>query len=127
MIENANKTIKRFEDLNVWKKARTLNALIYTLTSVSQDFKNDFSYVDQLRRSSISILNNIAEGFERQSDKEFVRFLYIARGSAAEVRNLIYIASDLSYINKTTYEQMIDGVEEISKMLFGLIRYLEKK
>src|SRR4030065_2762694 len=88
---------KMFEELQIWEKARELVKAIYKL-SMTDKFKKDYSLVDQIRRSSVSIMSNIAEGFERGSNTEFIQFLYIAKGSAGEVRTQLYIAYDLKYI-----------------------------
>jgi len=88
---------KMFEELQIWQKARELVKAIYKL-SMTDKFKKDYSLVDQIRRSSVSIMSNIAEGFERGSNTEFIQFLYIAKGSAGEVRTQLYIAYDLKYI-----------------------------
>ena len=124
MIEDSK--VRTFEDLQVWQKARKLNKEIYQLT-ISTNGQKDFSFIDQLRRASISVSSNIAEGYERQSNKEFVRFLYIARGSSGEIRSLLFTAKDLNYIDEFNFNLLLTNVLEISKMLYGLIKYLEKK
>lgn len=91
--------IEKFEDIVAWKKGRELTLKLYHITG-SSSFKKDFGLVDQMRRASVSIISNIAEGFERSSDKDFARFLYMAKGSAAEVRSQIYVALDLAYITQ---------------------------
>ena len=94
-----NKTIKSFEELNIWQNSRELVKLIYKFVKMDK-LSRDYSLNDQIRRSSISIMSNIAEGFERGSNKEFVQFLYIAKGSCAEVRSQLYIAFDQQYISE---------------------------
>lgn len=117
---------KSFEEIESWKKARVLNKLIYTITQ--QDvFSRDFGLKDQIRRASVSISSNIAEGFERNTDKEFVYFLYVAKASAGEVRSQLYLANDLDYINEEEFRQLKNQVIEISKLIGGLIKYLNKK
>ena len=90
---------KQFEDLPIWVDSRKLVHSIYKLTSKSK-FSKDYGFKDQIQRAAISIMNNIAEGFERDSNTEFIRFLIYSKGSAGEVRSMLYIAKDLEYINK---------------------------
>ena len=91
--------IKQFEDLDVWQKARELTRLIYQISS-ENNFAKDFGLKDQIRRSSVSILSNISEGFERGSNKEFILFLSYAKGSCGELRTQLYVALDQNYIDK---------------------------
>ena len=115
--------IEKFEDIKAWQKARELSKEIYLLTNKG-DFSKDYSLKDQVRRCSVSVSSNIAEGFERQSDKEFSRFLYIAKGSCGELRSQIYIALDINYINEEQAQEIQNKAIEISKMISGLIKYL---
>ena len=113
-----------FEEINSWKKSRIFNKRIYLATENS-NFKKDFDFVRQIRRASLSISSNIAEGFERNTDKEFIYFLYVAKASAGEVRSQLYLAFDLEYIIKEEFEILLNSVTEISKLLSGFIKYLE--
>jgi four helix bundle protein len=115
-----------FEEINSWQKSRAFNKQIYQITE-KQNFKNDFDLVRQIRRASISISSNIAEGFERNTDKEFIYFLYVAKASAGEVRSQLYLAFDLEYIIKEEFEQLLESVTEISRLLSGFIKYLSPK
>ncbi len=117
-------TIGRFEDIKAWQEARNLTQLLYLLTKTG-DFARDFALRDQIRRSAISIMSNIAEGFERGGDKEFIQFLYIAKGSCGEVRAQLYIAHDVGYLPEDDWRKLIEQCEKISKMLSGLITYLQ--
>ena len=112
-----------FEEINSWQKARHFNKRVYEITD-NQNFKRDFDLVRQIRRASISISSNIAEGFERNTDKEFIHFLYIAKPSAGEVRSQLYLASDLNYIEKVEFEELFKNVSDISKLISGFIKYL---
>jgi four helix bundle protein len=112
-----------FEEINSWQKSRIFNKRIYQITENS-NFKKDFDFVRQIRRASISISSNIAEGFERNTDKEFIYFLYVAKASAGEVRSQIYLAFDLDYIAKQEFDELLESVTEISKLLSGFIKYL---
>ncbi|MGA8854441.1 MAG: four helix bundle protein [Christiangramia sp.] len=112
-----------FEEIKAWQKARELNSEIYEISNNGL-FKADFDLKSQIRRSSISITSNIAEGFERETTKEFIRFLYVAKGSAGEFRSQLYLAQDLKYIDGEKFERLNIKVNEISKMISGLIKYL---
>jgi four helix bundle protein len=118
------KAIQNFEDLNVWQRARELVKLIYELTK-EKIFSRDYSLVDQIRRSSISVLSNIAEGFERGSNKEFIQFLYIAKGSCGEVRSQLYVALDQRYISEEDFSKCKEFCMKISGMIGNLINYLK--
>ena len=115
-----------FEEINSWQKARILNKTIYQITE-NPNFKKDFDLVRQIRRASISISSNIAEGFERNTDKEFIYFLYVAKASAGEVRSQIYLAFDLEYITQDEFDAVLESITEISKLLSGFIKYLSPK
>ena len=113
-----------FEEIISWKKARELTKDIYTITEVNNSFSKDFGLKDQIRRASVSITSNIAEGFERQTPKEFIRFLYIAKGSTGEVRSQLYVALDINYITKSEFEELKMKANEVSKLISGLLKYL---
>jgi four helix bundle protein len=113
-----------FEDLRIWQGARELVQSIYTLTS-NQKFRSDPSLRDQLRRAAVSSMANLAEGFERGSKREFVRFLYMARGSSGEVRSHLYVARDLDYITPSEFEQVEGQAVVLSKGAFRFIQHLE--
>ncbi|ANW97203.1 four helix bundle protein [Wenyingzhuangia fucanilytica] len=114
-----------FEEIEAWKKARLFNKVIYTITN-DGFFSKDFDLARQIRRASVSISSNIAEGFERNTNKEFIHFLYIAKASAGEVRSQLYLAFDLKYIDEIQFDKLINEVLEISKIISGLIKYLNK-
>ena len=115
--------IVRFEDLEVWQNGRKLTRKIYSLTR-NKEFARDFSLVDQIRRAAVSITSNIAEGFDAQSNIEFVRFLRYSRRSASEVKNQLYVALDEEYITEKDFTEAYEMCSSVSKMAFGLIRYL---
>lgn len=117
--------IKRFEDIDCWKKARELTKSIYSI-SLEGRFSKDFALRDQLRRATISILSNIAEGFERDGNKEFVQFLSIAKGSCGEARAQLYVALDQQYISEAQFRSISEMAIEISRMLSGLGKYLKQ-
>jgi four helix bundle protein len=111
-------SIQRFEDLNTWQEGMKITSTIYKL------FVNckDFSFRDQIRRSAVSIPSNIAEGYERQSNKEFIQYLFIAKGSAAELRTQLYLAKDFKYLNAKAATELIEQSRKISAMLAKLIK-----
>ena len=113
----------RFEDIEAWQKARELTREIYRVTKQGA-FAKDFGLRDQIRRAAVSIMSNIAEGFERGSNKEFIQFLFIAKGSAGEVRSQLYIAFDLGYIGKEAFEQLNADLISISRQISGFVKYL---
>ena len=112
-----------FEEINSWKKSRIFNKRIYEITN-GEEFKKDFDLVRQIRRASISISSNIAEGFERNTDKEVIYFLYVAKASSAEVRSQLYLALDLNHITKIEFDELFENVSDISKLISGFIKYL---
>lgn len=105
--------IQRFEDLEAWKIAREVTREIYTVTRKGE-FARDFGLRDQICRSSVSIMSNVAEGFERDGDKEFVNFLSIAKGSAGETRSLLYVALDQNYISEHEFHSLRDRLVDNS-------------
>ena len=110
----------RFEDIIAWQKAKTLTLLIY------RNFKlcKDFSFKNQIERASISVMNNIAEGFERQTNKDFRNFLFIAKGSCGEIRSMLSVAVEMGYMFEKDFSTISDLTTEISRMLSGFIKTL---
>lgn len=119
------KAAESFEDLHIYQRARELANAIYSITK-GNNFARDFGLVDQIRRAAVSVLSNIAEGFERGSKTEFIQFLYIAKGSCGEVRAQLQIASDLKYIGQDEYERLIELCRKISGMTSNFIAHLQK-
>jgi four helix bundle protein len=111
--------ITRFEELQAWQMARELTKRIYVITR-RPDFKRDFRFCAQIRSASISIGSNIAEGFERGTQQEFIRFLTIARGSCAEVRSQLYTALDVGYITNEEFAELLDYAEQVGRVIGGL-------
>jgi four helix bundle protein len=116
-------TIKSFEDLPVWQDARKFTNKIYTLTSKVPK-EELYGLTSQIRRAAVSIMSNIAEGFDRRSDKELTNFLSIARGSSSEVQNDLYIALDLNYISQVEFNQFYQEAKKIAQQINGLMTYL---
>ena len=113
---------KSLEELPVWQKARELTKTIYMLTKQAS-FRKDFSLVDQIRRTVVSVMSNLAEGFERGSNTEFIQFLYIAKGSAGEARTQLYVALDQGYITEEEFKRGCALCKDVSGQLSGLIDY----
>jgi len=116
--------IETFEDMEVWQQARSITKAIYA-TSRHGEFGRDFGLRDQIQRAAVSIMSNIAEGFERGTNKEFIQFLFIAKGSAGEVRSQLYVAFDLGYIEKDTFDQLNVDLISVSRQISGFIQYLQ--
>jgi len=119
-------TIKSFEDLIIWQEARKFDNKIYNLT---RGFPQEELYglTSQIRRAAVSVMSNIAEGFDRRTTKEFINFLIIARASVSEVQNDLYISLDLNYINKESFQTTYNHAQKIAKLINGLITYLRSQ
>jgi four helix bundle protein len=117
-------TVDRFEDLRIWQDARIQANAIYDLFGEDSLAKHDFVFRDQLVRCAISVMNNIAEGFERRSDPDFARFLDIAKGSNGEVRSMLYLAEDRSYATTEKASEMRTFSEQLSKGIESLAKHL---
>ena len=118
-------SVDKFEDLIVWQKARVLTSKIYSATR-SGSFSKDFGLTDQIRRAAVTIGSNIAEGFERGNNKEFLVFLGVAKGSAGEVRSQLHTAYDVSHLSEEQYSSLLKLSEEVSRLITGLIVSLRK-
>ena len=116
--------INKFEEIQAWQKARELVKEIYKASN-NLNFNRDFGLREQIRKAAVSILSNIAEGFERNGSKEFTHFLSIAKGSAGEVRAQLYVAKDLEYIDNEEFTKLFSLAEETSKLISGFITYLK--
>ncbi len=113
--------IKRFEDIIVWQKAQDFSVNIYKHFSRQRDY----AFKDQITRASVSISNNIAEGFDRRTNLDFKRFLYFSKASNSEVRSMLYLSIKLNFISKTEANRLIEDSREIGKMLTGLIKSIK--
>ena len=118
--------IEKFEEIEAWKEARNLNRIIYQI-SKRDPFKTDFGLTSQVQRASISVMANIAEGFDRQSNKEFIQYLYIASSSASEIQSHLYVALDLAYITEEEFKNLYEQTNKIKKLINGFIAYLKRK
>jgi four helix bundle protein len=110
--------IIKFEDIIAWQKSRELVIKVYNIFKESKDF----GFKNQIERASVSVMNNIAEGFERRTNNEFRYFLYVSKGSVGEVRSMLYLALDLKKISKEDFNELYNLTNEISKILTGLIK-----
>ena len=117
--------VKRFEDLQAWQEARKLTQQIYALTQEVR-FYRDRGLVDQIRRATVSVMNNIVEGFDSGSSAEFVKFLGYARRSGSEVQSCLYAALDQGYLSQATFQAAYDGAERARSLTAGFIRYLRR-
>jgi four helix bundle protein len=116
-------TAKNFEELNVWKDAKNMVVAVYKITA-QNPMKRDFGFRDQIQRAAVSVMNNIAEGFERDNNREFARFLGFSKGSAGEVRSMLYIALDLKYITREKFDELRELSIVIVKQIARLKKYL---
>jgi four helix bundle protein len=117
------KTVKRFEDLEIWQEAKALAVIIYRATNKGK-FVKDFGLKDQIQRAAVSIASNIAEGFERKTNKDFIKFLYYAKGSTGEVRTQLHIARDLEYLSDEDFNEIVIKTDLLSAKIGKLISYL---
>jgi four helix bundle protein len=116
-------TFQKFEDIEAWQKARELTREIYRISSDGV-FSRDFGLRDQMRRASVSVMSNIAEGFERCGTGELMQFLSMAKGSAGEIKSQLYVAHDQKYIDRESFDKLFNSACEISKMINGLMNYI---
>jgi len=117
--------IEKFEDIIAWQRARQLTKDIYNCAKAGP-FAKDFGLRDQIQRASVSSMANIAEGFERGGDKEFIQFLSNSKGSCGEVRSHLYVALDQEYITQTAFDQFYDRSTEVSRLISGFMTYLKQ-
>jgi four helix bundle protein len=119
--------ITRFEDIEAWQEARKLVKMVYSVINKSPKFRKDFRLVNQVQDASVSAMSNIAEGFARRSNREFIQFLFISKSSAAEVQSQLYVAVDQEYINQDDFEKIYNQAEVVSKLDSGFIKYLNSQ
>jgi len=119
--------ITRFEDIDAWQEARKLVKMVYSVINRSSKFRKDFRLVNQVQDAAVSAMSNIAEGFARRSNREFIQFLFISKSSAAEVQSQFYVALDQEYINQDDFEKIYNQAEIVSKMDSGFIKYLNSQ
>jgi four helix bundle protein len=118
-------SVQRFEDLEAWKKARQLRRAIRTATR-TEPFCRDYKFCAQITDAALSVMSNIAEGFERDGNAELRQHLYIAKGSVGEVRSQLYAALDDGYIDQATFDRLMEQAMEVIRLIRGFIRYLDQ-
>ena len=118
-------TIERFEDIKAWQKARGMTKAVYGITKAG-DFARDFSLRNQIQAASVSTMSNIAEGFERGGDKEFIQFLSHSKGSCGELRSQLYVALDQNYITPIKFDEIYSQASEVGRLISGFMTYLQR-
>ena len=118
-------TLTKFEDIQGWQKARELTGAVYTVSNKGA-FSKDFALRDQIRRAAVSIMSNIAEGFERGGKAEFIQFLAIAKGSAGEVESQLYIAFDQNYISQEEFHSLKELADSTKRLIAAFMNYLKQ-
>jgi len=119
--------ITRFEDIEAWQEARKLVKMVYVVTNKNEKFRKDFRLINQFQSAAVSSMSNIAEGFSRKSNKEFIQFLFVSKSSAAEVQSQLYVAFDQEYISQSDFDRIYNQAEKVSKMDSGFIKYLNSE
>jgi four helix bundle protein len=119
--------INRFEDIEAWQEARKLVEMVYEVINKNDKFKRDFRLVNQIQGAAVSSMSNVAEGFSRKSNKEFIQYLYISKSSAAEVQSHLYVALDQHYICQEEFSRIYTQAELVSKLASGFIKYLNSQ
>ena len=119
--------IERFEDIKAWQEARVLVKIVYDAIKSNKNFTGDYKFREQIHSAAVSAMSNIAEGFSRRSTKEFVQFLFIAKGSVAEVQSQLYVALDQSYVNEEKFNELYSKSDEVARLISGFIQYLLNK
>ena len=119
--------IIRFEDIEVWQEARKLVNFVYAAINANEKFRKDFRLSNQIQAAAVSTMSNIAEGFSRRGNKEFIQFLFVSKSSAAEVQSQLYVALDQGYITQKIFEKIYSQAEKVSKISSGFIKYLRSQ
>jgi len=117
--------LNRFEEIDAWKQARILVNFVYEAIKENSLFQKDFRLINQIQAAAVSAMSNIAEGFSRRSNKEFIQFLFISKSSAAEVQSQLYVALDQNYITEKQFKKIYNQAETVSKLNSGFIKYLK--
>ena len=115
--------IEKFEDIEAWKLMRELTKEIYTITQAG-DFAKDYGLRDQIRRAAVSVMSNIAEGYERNGNREFLQFLSQAKGSIGEIKTHLYVALDVGFISNADFERLFNDATKVGQLIGGLMKYL---
>ena len=118
--------ITTFEDIKAWQASGVLVKMVYDTVKSNNGSSNDYKFREQIQSAAVSIMSNIAEGFSRRTTKEFIQFLFIAKGSAAEVQSQLYVALDQGYINQEKFNELYSKSDEVARLLSGFVQYLLK-
>jgi four helix bundle protein len=118
--------ITTFEDIKAWQASRVLAKMVYDAVKSNRDCSNNYKFREQIQSAAVSVMSNIAEGFSRRTTKEFIQFLFIAKGSAAEVQSQLYVALDQGYINQEKFNELYSKSDEVARLLSGFVQYLLK-
>jgi len=119
--------IERFENIKAWQEAMALVRMVYEAVKSDKGFSSDYRFREQVQSAAVSIMSNIAEGFSRRSMKEFGQFLFIAKGSAAEVQSQLYVTLDQGYISQEKFGELYSKSDEVARLISGFIQYLLSK
>ena len=118
--------ITTFEDIKAWQASRVLAKMVYDTVKSNKGSTNDYKFREQIQSAAVSIMSNIAEGFSRRTTKEFIQFLFIAKGSTAEVQSQLYVALDQGYTSQERFNELYSKSDEVARLLSGFIQYLLK-
>ncbi|MBI4330413.1 MAG: four helix bundle protein [Chloroflexi bacterium] len=116
--------IHRFEEIKAWREARSLTKSVYDCVKTNRQFGSDYRFSGQIQSAAVSIMSNIAEGFSRRTRKEFTQFLFVAKGSAAELQSQLYVALDQAYISQQQFDELYARSDEVARLISGFIQYL---
>lgn len=119
--------IERFEDIKAWQEARVLVGMVHAAVRADRRFGSDYRFKEQIQAAAVSTMSNIAEGFSRRTTKDFVQFLFIAKGSAAEVQSQLYVALDQGYVKKDKFDELYAKCDEVARLISGFVSYLLNK
>ena len=119
--------IERFEDIKAWQEARALVNMIYAAVGSDGRFASDYRFREQIQAAGVSVMSNLAEGFSRRTTREFVQFLFIAKGSVAEVQSQLYVALDQGYTSQEKFDELYSRSDEVARLISGFIKYLLNK
>jgi four helix bundle protein len=116
--------IEQFEDIEAWKEARKLVNMIYDISD-KEEFSRDFGLKNQIRNASVSVMSNVAEGFDRGTNREFIQFLIVGRASASEAKSQLYVALDRKYVTSDKFHEIYDQISKVVSLIDGFVRYLK--
>jgi four helix bundle protein len=118
--------IERFEDIKAWQEARLLTNMVFDITD-GEHIARRYRFTSQIESAAVSVMNNIAEGFARKSDKEFIQFLFVSKGSASEVQSMLHVCLDRKFITKTQFDKAYEQSDKTARMISNFIKYLRNQ